>query len=47
MIPNFEPGEILPKLAGLVEKKDHLLFSANLAPRPRLRRRPARHSATI
>src|SRR5271168_1229331 len=32
MIPNFEPGEILPKLAGLIQKKDCLLFSANLAP---------------
>ena len=32
MIPNFEPGVILPKLAGLVRPQDHLLFSANLAP---------------
>jgi hypothetical protein len=32
MIPNFEPGNILPKLAALVQKKDYLLFSANLAP---------------
>ena len=32
MIPNFEPGEILPKLASLVHRKDFLLFSANLAP---------------
>jgi L-histidine Nalpha-methyltransferase len=32
MIPNFEPQEILPKLASLVGPKDHLLFSANLAP---------------
>jgi L-histidine N-alpha-methyltransferase len=32
MIPNFEPDEILPMLAALVRKKDHLLFSANLAP---------------
>jgi uncharacterized SAM-dependent methyltransferase len=32
MIPNFEPGEILPKLASLVRRKDFLLFSANLAP---------------
>jgi hypothetical protein len=32
MIPNFEPDEILPKLAALVRKKDFLLFSANLAP---------------
>lgn len=34
MIPNFEPRDILPKLAGLVGKKDYLLFSANLAPGP-------------
>jgi uncharacterized SAM-dependent methyltransferase len=34
MIPNFEPGTILPKLAALVSKGDHLLFSANLAPGP-------------
>jgi len=32
MIPNFEPGEILPKLATLVRPRDFLLFSANLAP---------------
>jgi L-histidine Nalpha-methyltransferase len=32
MIPNFEPDEILPKLATLVRKNDFLLFSANLAP---------------
>jgi L-histidine Nalpha-methyltransferase len=32
MIPNFEPGETLPKLAGLVRPGDWLLFSANLAP---------------
>ncbi|MBW8865462.1 MAG: L-histidine N(alpha)-methyltransferase [Verrucomicrobia bacterium] len=32
MIPNFEPRQILPKLAALVRPKDHLLFSANLAP---------------
>jgi uncharacterized SAM-dependent methyltransferase len=32
MIPNFEPQMILPKLAALVGPKDHLLFSANLAP---------------
>jgi hypothetical protein len=32
MIPNFEPKEILPKLASLVRPKDFLLFSANLAP---------------
>ena len=32
MIPNFEPPDILPKLAALLRPKDHLLFSANLAP---------------
>jgi uncharacterized SAM-dependent methyltransferase len=32
MIPNFEPGEILSKLAQLVRRNDTLLFSANLAP---------------
>jgi len=32
MIPNFEPEQILPKLAALVRKDDFLLFSANLAP---------------
>ena len=32
MIPNFEPSDILPKLASLVRPKDILLFSANLAP---------------
>ena len=32
MIPNFEPEQILPKLAPLVRAKDFLLFSANLAP---------------
>src|SRR5476649_985387 len=32
MIPNFDPQEILPKLASLVRPKDFLLFSANLAP---------------
>jgi hypothetical protein len=32
MIPNFEPEQILPKLASLVRRKDFLLFSANLAP---------------
>jgi uncharacterized SAM-dependent methyltransferase len=32
MIPNFEPAEILPKLASLIRPKDFLLFSANLAP---------------
>ena len=32
MIPNFEPRQILPKLAELLCPKDCLLFSANLAP---------------
>ncbi len=32
MIPNFEPEQILPKLASLIRPKDLLLFSANLAP---------------
>ena len=32
MIPNFEPRQILPKLATLLHAKDYLLFSANLAP---------------
>lgn len=32
MIPNFEPQEILPKLASLIRPGDSLLFSANLAP---------------
>jgi L-histidine N-alpha-methyltransferase len=32
MIPNFEPGGMLPKLAALVREQDWLLFSANLAP---------------
>jgi L-histidine N-alpha-methyltransferase len=32
MIPNFEPQDILPKLAGLIRANDILLFSANLAP---------------
>ena len=34
MIPNFEPDEIMPKLAALVRPSDWLLFSANLAPGP-------------
>lgn len=34
MIPNFEPEEILPKLASLIGAEDWLLFSANLAPGP-------------
>lgn len=32
MIPNFEPPDILPKLASLIRPHDTLLFSANLAP---------------
>lgn len=32
MIPNFEPRDILPKLASVVRPKDVLLFSANLGP---------------
>ena len=32
MIPNFEPQDILSKLAKLVRRQDVLLFSANLAP---------------
>lgn len=32
LIPNFEPQDILPKLAGLVRRQDVLLFSANLSP---------------
>jgi len=32
MIPNFEPGDILPKLASFVRRGDWLLFGANLAP---------------
>ncbi|HEY1662657.1 MAG TPA: L-histidine N(alpha)-methyltransferase [Verrucomicrobiae bacterium] len=32
MIPNFEPADILPRLAALVRPADSLLFSANLAP---------------
>ena len=34
MIPNFEPGVILPRLAVLMRSEDYLLFSANLAPGP-------------
>ncbi|HEX3717389.1 MAG TPA: L-histidine N(alpha)-methyltransferase [Verrucomicrobiae bacterium] len=34
MIPNFEPNEIMPRLAALVRPGDLLLFSANLAPGP-------------
>jgi L-histidine N-alpha-methyltransferase len=34
MIPNFEPQDILPKLARLIRRPDTLLFSANLAPGP-------------
>jgi SAM-dependent methyltransferase len=32
MMPNFEPGLILPRLAELVRRQDCLLVSANLAP---------------
>jgi uncharacterized SAM-dependent methyltransferase len=32
MMPNFEPGRILPRLAGLLRERDLLLLSANLAP---------------
>ena len=32
MIPNFEPDDIVPKLAALLRPGDALLFSANLAP---------------
>jgi hypothetical protein len=32
MIPNFEPGKILPRLASLIRPGDFLLFSANLEP---------------
>ena len=32
MIPNFEPREILSKLASLIRRSDFLLFSANFAP---------------
>lgn len=32
MIPNFEPRAILSRLAGLLERDDILVFSANLAP---------------
>jgi L-histidine N-alpha-methyltransferase len=34
MIPNFEPGLILPRLSALVRRQDTLLFSANLVPGP-------------
>lgn len=34
MIPNFEPENILPKLARLIRPVDRMLFSANLAPGP-------------
>jgi uncharacterized SAM-dependent methyltransferase len=34
MIPNFEPGIIVPAMAALLDKSDGLLFSANLAPGP-------------
>jgi len=32
MIPNFEPAQIMPRLASLLKPNDVLLFSANLAP---------------
>jgi len=32
MIPNFDPQEVMPKLASLIGPNDFLLFSANLAP---------------
>lgn len=32
MLPNFEPGVILPRLSGLLRAGDGLLLSANLAP---------------
>ncbi len=32
MIPNFEPVDILPKLASILRRQDRLLLSANLAP---------------
>lgn len=32
MMPNFEPEEILPRLAALLQPGEHLLCSANLAP---------------
>jgi uncharacterized SAM-dependent methyltransferase len=34
MLPNFEPGLVLPRIADLVGPKDTLLLSANLAPGP-------------
>jgi uncharacterized SAM-dependent methyltransferase len=34
MIPNFEPDDILARLAALLLEEDLLLFSANLAPGP-------------
>jgi hypothetical protein len=34
LIPNFEPDQILPKLARFVRAEDTLLLSANLAPGP-------------
>lgn len=32
MIPNFEPGDILPVVARVMRREDWMLFSANLAP---------------
>ncbi len=34
MIPNFEPGQILPRLASVLRPGDLLLLSANLSPGP-------------
>ncbi|MBI4326287.1 MAG: L-histidine N(alpha)-methyltransferase [Chloroflexi bacterium] len=34
MMPNFEPTQILPCLAGAVRRQDFMLLSANLAPGP-------------
>jgi uncharacterized SAM-dependent methyltransferase len=34
MLPNFEPKVIMPRLAGLLRRADHLLLSANLTPGP-------------
>lgn len=34
LLPNFEPGVLLPRLRGLVREPDWLVLSANLAPGP-------------
>ena len=34
LLPNFEPGSILPRLSALARPEDTLLLSANLAPGP-------------